>query len=375
MTDSIITAVSRFLTPELIGKIASATGLDSATTQKAANASVPAILGGLADLASKPGGARQLASAIAEQPAGLLSTLTNAMGGNAQLQDKGSTLLASLLGGGALGTLVSSVSRFAGIGEGSARSLMGLLTPVVLGVLGREQRAAGMEASGLARMLLDQKDQIAAAMPAGLSSMLGAAGKRESGAPHRLPRPASTMALKRPTLSIARLAQMCSGRSARRRADRTTAGRTGPCRCSRSQDCSGTCCRAVMPPIRRLRRNRRPHRLLCDCCREPTTSRSISPGLLAGWSSIGAYHNQEIYNRSGESIGVIKDLLVGPDGKINAAVIGVGRFLGMGEKDVAVPLALLQVERRDNSGRLIMDVARDILRTAPAFEPSGTGGR
>ena len=85
MTDSIIAAVSRFLTPEVIGKIASATGLDSATAQKAANASVPAILGGLADLAAKPGGARQLASAIAEQPSGLLSTLTNAIGGNAQL--------------------------------------------------------------------------------------------------------------------------------------------------------------------------------------------------------------------------------------------------------------------------------------------------
>jgi hypothetical protein len=93
----------------------------------------------------------------------------------------------------------------------------------------------------------------------------------------------------------------------------------------------------------------------------------------AGWSSIGTYHNQEIYNRSGESIGVVKDLLVGPDGKINAAVIGVGRFLGIGEKDVAVPLALLQAERRDSSGHLIMDVAKDVLRTAPAFEPSGTG--
>lgn len=95
----------------------------------------------------------------------------------------------------------------------------------------------------------------------------------------------------------------------------------------------------------------------------------------AGWSSISTFYNQEIYNRSGESIGVVKDLLVGPDGKVNAAVIGVGRFLGIGEKDVAVPLALLQAERRDSSGRLIMDVARDILRTVPAFEPSGTGGR
>ena len=77
-----------------------------------------------------------------------------------------------------------------------------------------------------------------------------------------------------------------------------------------------------------------------------------------GWTSIGAYHNQEIYNRAGEKIGVVKDLLVGPDGKINAAVIGVGRFLGIGEKDVAVPLALrCRSSGVDNSGRLIMDVA------------------
>jgi hypothetical protein len=70
MTDSIMTAVSRFLTPELIGKIASATGLDSATTQKAANASVPAILGGLADLASKPGGTTNGALVYADKRCG-----------------------------------------------------------------------------------------------------------------------------------------------------------------------------------------------------------------------------------------------------------------------------------------------------------------
>jgi hypothetical protein len=93
---------------------------------------------------------------------------------------------------------------------------------------------------------------------------------------------------------------------------------------------------------------------------------------LDGWTSIGAYYNQEVHNRAGERIGVIKDLLIGSDGKINAAVIGVGQFLGIGEKDIAVPLAALQVERRDNNGRLIMDVPKDILRTAPAFEGIST---
>lgn len=45
----------------------------------------------------------------------------------------------------------------------------------------------------------------------------------------------------------------------------------------------------------------------------------------------------KIYNDSNESLGSVNDLLLDKDGKIAAAVIGVGGFLGMGEHYVAVP--------------------------------------
>ena len=54
MTDNIVTAVSRFLTPELVSKVASASGFDPYMGQQAMAAAVPAILSGLADLAGKP---------------------------------------------------------------------------------------------------------------------------------------------------------------------------------------------------------------------------------------------------------------------------------------------------------------------------------
>jgi hypothetical protein len=367
MTDSIVATISRFLTPEVLGKMATATGLDNATAQKAASASVPAILSGLADLAAKPGGPRQLASAIAEQPSGLLSTLTSAIGGSAQLQENGSGMLASLLGSGTLGTLVSSVSKFAGIGEGSARSLMGLLTPVVLSVLGREQRSAGMEASGLARMLIDQKDQFTAALPAGLSSMLGAKGLRE-GLGDSAPSAARTYDSTQAAYTPHRFA----GAEVQRAVGETRGGSSwaywalplaalagllwyllpsSPAPDSTAQTKTTS---TTSTPVRMLPR-------LDDKSLYLTKA-------LDGWTSIGAYQNQDIYNRAGEKIGVVKDLLIGPDAKINAAVIGVGQFLGIGEKDIAVPLAALQIERRDNNGRLIMDVPKDILRTAPAFQ-------
>ncbi|RPI37298.1 MAG: DUF937 domain-containing protein, partial [Hyphomicrobiaceae bacterium] len=55
MTDNIVSTISRFLTPELIGKMASATGLDRSMAHKATAAAVPAILSGLADVAGRPG--------------------------------------------------------------------------------------------------------------------------------------------------------------------------------------------------------------------------------------------------------------------------------------------------------------------------------
>ena len=161
--------------------MASVSGLDRSTTQSAAGALVPAILNGFADLAAKPGGARQIADAIAEQPAGMLSNLAQTLGGASLPAEKGTGLLSSLLGGGVLNTLVSTLSRFVGIGESSTRTLMGLLTPVVLGILGREQRAAGLETGGLARMLMGQKDQIAASMPVGLSDLLSSRVRMHEG--------------------------------------------------------------------------------------------------------------------------------------------------------------------------------------------------
>ena len=49
-----------------------------------------------------------------------------------------------------------------------------------------------------------------------------------------------------------------------------------------------------------------------------------------------------VYNEQNEKLGDINELIVGKDGKINAVVIGVGGFLGMGEHLVAVPYEKLK---------------------------------
>jgi hypothetical protein len=178
MATNLVSVVMQFLTPDMIAKIASALGLDRSVAQKAIAGGVPAILSSLADVAATPNGARQLTNMVTQQPPGSLESFKSLRGGSGQstLAETGSSMLSSLFGGGAMDTMAQTIGKFAGVGEGTGKSLLGMLAPVVLGALGQTQRSAGLDASGLASLLVSQKDQIAAAIPAGLADQLSAAG-------------------------------------------------------------------------------------------------------------------------------------------------------------------------------------------------------
>src|SRR5690242_710824 len=72
VTDNVVASVLRFLTPELIGKLTSGANVDRNSGQRATAAIVPAILSGLAGVASTPAGSRQLANVVAQQPSDML---------------------------------------------------------------------------------------------------------------------------------------------------------------------------------------------------------------------------------------------------------------------------------------------------------------
>ena len=77
-----------------------------------------------------------------------------------------------------------------------------------------------------------------------------------------------------------------------------------------------------------------------------------------------------VYGPDNASIGNINDVLIGNDGKIRAVVIGVGGFLGVGEKNVAVPLDALNISRKPDSSsidKITVSYSKDELKSAPTF--------
>jgi sporulation protein YlmC with PRC-barrel domain len=81
------------------------------------------------------------------------------------------------------------------------------------------------------------------------------------------------------------------------------------------------------------------------------------------------WYKQNVYDPTDKKIGEISDAIVDKEGKIVAFVIGVGGFLGMGEKDVAVPLHSIHVTTKDNNKwYLVMNATKDDLKNASGMK-------
>lgn len=75
-----------------------------------------------------------------------------------------------------------------------------------------------------------------------------------------------------------------------------------------------------------------------------------------------------VYNPQGETIGDINDMIVSIEGQVEGVVIGVGGFLGMGEKDVAVDMASFALQETEfGAPRLVLDTTADQLKAADEF--------
>ena len=100
MAISLVSLVTEFLTPTMIGRIASALGVDRNKLQTAVNAAVPGLLAGLTGVAAQPGGAQKLVDA-AGQHTGAFDNIVSSIGAGGQttLIERESRLLTSLLGG------------------------------------------------------------------------------------------------------------------------------------------------------------------------------------------------------------------------------------------------------------------------------------
>ena len=82
-------------------------------------------------------------------------------------------------------------------------------------------------------------------------------------------------------------------------------------------------------------------------------------------TSVTNFYKRDVYDPADHKIGAVDDVLIDKAGRVTALIVGVGGFLGMGEKDVAVAFDAVRARRQNDEWSLVMNTTKDALKATP----------
>jgi sporulation protein YlmC with PRC-barrel domain len=93
----------------------------------------------------------------------------------------------------------------------------------------------------------------------------------------------------------------------------------------------------------------------------------VLSSVPANSTTVTNYYKQNVYDPSDAKIGEISDVLVSKNGNVEAFIVSVGGFLGIGQKDVAVPFSAVHATQKNGSWYLTMNATKDALKQARGY--------
>ena len=177
MSATLLDTLSGLLTPDMIGKAASALGESEPAVSKGMSAAFPVLLSSVANRADDPDFASTLFNLVRDpaNDGSLLGNVASLLGPGASsspMMALGGKLLGSLFGNN-LGSLASSLGGYAGVKPATSHSMLSVAAPLLLSVLGKAVKSGNLNLASLIGMLTGQKDSYAKALPGPLSRLDG----------------------------------------------------------------------------------------------------------------------------------------------------------------------------------------------------------
>ena len=165
-------------------------GANEEATGKAFDLASSAILGGLIKKASDPRGATDVFDQVKNFDSGGfgLDDIVDIFKGGApeekqsSLSSMGWDLVSGLFGSSKLDSIIEMLSRLTGIGQGSSKSLLSMVAPLLMGTLAKQVKSGGLDLSDFTSMIMGQKSQVSRNLPASFSQELGIANLLDEGA-------------------------------------------------------------------------------------------------------------------------------------------------------------------------------------------------
>ena len=155
------------LTGEVGKKLGGMIGAKDSDMGKILGAGLPSVLSGLGAVASSKSGADKLAKTIGDMDSGSCGDLGKMLGSSAL--GTGGSMLSGLMGGSVVDGIANTLAKFTGINVSIIKTALGFLTPMILGSVGSTFKGGKPDGASISKLFSDQKNNIASAMPTGLS--------------------------------------------------------------------------------------------------------------------------------------------------------------------------------------------------------------
>lgn len=185
---SIFDAVMQQVGGANLSRLSQQIGADESTTQRAVQAALPMLLGGMARNSANPEGARSLGSALADHRDGAALSDLGSLIGNPQ-SGPGAGILGHVFGNRRQ-NVEQGVGQATGLDAQQIGKLLMVLAPIVMAVLARRQQqpdaAAGTARpadTDLGQVLRRESEEAAQKAPGGLGGLIGMLDRDGDGNP------------------------------------------------------------------------------------------------------------------------------------------------------------------------------------------------
>lgn len=170
MEKQLFSSLNKLITPEIISKVSSDLGENSGKVTSAIGAIIPSIFGSLVNRGEDSNVENVLKQA---GNSSILSNITELFSGktNPETQNIGSSFLNTLFGD-KINSFSGIISSFSGLTSDSTNKIIGMVSPLVAGFLGKKM-LSGVSLKSILEQISSEKDNFLSSIPSGLTGVLG----------------------------------------------------------------------------------------------------------------------------------------------------------------------------------------------------------
>jgi len=173
---SILDTVKEHISTEFLNEAASIYGENETGIAKAISCIAPTILAGVLEKSGDSHSIDKIFDLLNGADSGIANQLSSLIGDSTQVQKetRETTLqLFDLIFGAKVPAITNAVAAFSGVKQTSATALLGIGTPLMMGLLQQKIKDEGLNSSTLVRYLLSQKPIFMSVLPSGIAALLG----------------------------------------------------------------------------------------------------------------------------------------------------------------------------------------------------------